>query len=212
MIKQIESISLTHRYWDVIRNGLLLWGIRNRLALIGFDIKPYYWVREEIEACKEPQIKGNTKDYLIRYLNYDEVCFIANNVTSNLGKDLITGFNRGQLCVGLEYKGKIAAYTFIELNDFSFNNRVFKLKRNEAYLLNMWTFHSYRGRNLAPYLRYQCYKLLKGRGIDVKYSITEYFNKSSIKFKKKLNSKHLSLFLSIVILKKYYWNFRLKEF
>lgn len=212
MYKQAESISVTQRYWNVIRNGLLLLGIRNRLALFGFDIRPYYWVQEETVECNEPQIKGDSSEYTIRYLNYDEVYLIANNITNNLGKDLITGFNNGQLCIGLEYKNEIAAYTFIELNDFIFNRRIFKLESNEAYLLNMWTFHSYRGKNLAPYLRYHCYQLLKERGIDVKYSITEYFNKSSMKFKNKLNSEHLSLFLSIVLFKKYYWNFMLKQY
>jgi hypothetical protein len=212
MFKQVESVSITQRYWNVIRNGLFLWGIRNRLALIGFDIKPYYWVQEETEECKEPKIKGDCSEYSVRYLNYDEVYLIASNVTNNYGKDLIKGFNNGQLCIGLEYENEIAAYSFIELNDFSFNHRIFKLKNNEAYLLNMWTFNSHRGKNLAPYLRYHCYQLLKEKGVDVKYSITEYFNKSSIKFKKKLNSKHLNLFLSIVLFKKYHWNFMLKKY
>lgn len=212
MIKQVESISAKQRYWNVISNGLLLWGIRNRLALIGFDFKPYYWVQEETEECKEPKIKGDCSEYIVRYLNYDEICLMTVNLPDSLGKDLINGYNNGQLCIGVEYKNEIAAYTFIELNDFSFNRRFFKLKNNEAYLLNMWTFHPYRGKNLAPYLRYHCYQLLKEKGIDVKYSITEYFNKSSIKFKNKLNSRHLKLFLSIVLFKKYHWNFLLKEY
>ena len=33
--------SLT-RYWTIVRNGLFMFGLRNRLALIGIDIKPYY--------------------------------------------------------------------------------------------------------------------------------------------------------------------------
>ena len=129
-----------------------------------------------------------------------------------MGDELVKGFNNGQLCIGLEHEKNIAAYTFVELNDFTFNYRTFELKNNEAYLLNMWTFHGYRGRNLAPYLRYKSYQLLKEQGRDVKYSITNYFNKSSIKFKNKLNSKHLKFYLSIVLFKKYHWNFKLKEY
>ncbi|RLD30030.1 MAG: hypothetical protein DRI75_01365 [Bacteroidetes bacterium] len=211
-IKHVESISVSKRFWNVITNGLLIFGIRNRLALIGLDITPYYWVQEEIEECQEPVIKGDPNEYIFRYLNFDEVILIANKVPNRFGRNLINGFKNGQLCIGLEHNNNIAAYMFIELNDFTFNHRTFKLKNNEAYLLNMWTFHSYRGKNLAPYLRYQSYQLLKEQGRHIKYSITDYFNKSSIKFKNKLNSKHLKLFISIELFKKLQWNFVLKKF
>lgn len=211
-ITQSHTIPATKRFWNIINNGLLLLGIRNRLAGIGVDITPYYWVQEEAEPCKEPIIKGNTKDFVIKYLTKEDVQLIATQVPKTLGDDLIKGFENGQLCVGLEHENNIAAYTFVELNDFTFNYRTFELKNNEVYLLNMWTFHGYRGRNLAPYLRYKSYQLLKDQGRDVKYSVTNYFNKSSIKFKNKLNSKHLKLYLSIVLFKKYHWNFKLKEY
>lgn len=211
-IKEIESISTLKRFLNILKNGLLLFGIRNRIALIGIDIRPYYWVQEETKKCEEPKIKGNPEEYNVRYLSFDELELIANKVPSLLGKELIKGWHNGQTCLGLVHNHTIAAFMFIELNEITFNKRSFKLKDNEAYLLNMFTFHSYRGKNLAPYLRYHCYQILKKQGRDVKYSITEYFNKSSIKFKKKLNSKHHKLFLSIVLFKKYYWNFTLNEY
>ena len=211
-ITQAHTIPATKRFWNIINNGLLLLGIRNRLAHIGIDITPYYWVQEEEEPCKEPVIKGNAEDYVVKYLTKEDVQLIAGQVPKILGDELVKGFNNGQLCIGLEHEKNIAAYTFVELNDFTFNYRTFELKNNEAYLLNMWTFHGYRGRNLAPYLRYKSYQLLKEQGRDVKYSITNYFNKSSIKFKNKLNSKHLKFYLSIVLFKKYHWNFKLKEY
>ncbi len=208
-----SSISNSKRYWNVISNGLLLFGIRNRLAKIGFDFRPYYWVQEEVTPCNEPRIKGNASTtYKARYLNLEELKIISKNLPEQLAKEVIEGFNKGQLCIGLEHKNEIAAYTFVELNDFVFNRKKYKLKENEAYLLNMWTFHSFRGKNLAPYLRYQAYQLLKDQGRDVKYSITEYFNKSSIKFKAKLNSKHKKLILSIILFKKFYWNFLIKKY
>lgn len=211
-ITQTHSIPATKRFWNIINNGLFLFGFRNRLARIGIDIIPYYWVQEDAEPCKEPVIKGNAEDYMVKYLTKEDVQLIANQVPKILGDDLIKGINNGQLCIGLEHENCIVAYTFVELNDFTFNYRKFKLCKNEAYLLNMWTFHGYRGRNLAPYLRYKSYQLLKEQGRDVKYSITNYFNKSSIKFKNKLNSKHLKLYLSIVLFNKYHWNFKLKEY
>ncbi len=184
-------ISTTQRYLNIINNGLLLFGIRNRLAKIGLDINPYYWVQEEVEGCEEPKIKGDSTEYLLRYLNIEEVKLIISHshVAISDREEMIKGLNNGQLCIGLEHNNEIAAYMFIELNDFTYNHRTFKLKDNEAYLLNMWTLHSFRGKNLAPYLRYQSYQLLKKQGKDIKYSVTQYFNKSSIKFKKKIKFK-----------------------
>jgi hypothetical protein len=213
-LKNNSNISTTKRYWNIINNGLLLFGIRNRLAKIGLDINPYYWVQEEVEPCEEPKIKGDSTEYLLRSLDIEELKLIISHshlVVSDR-EEMIKGLNNGQLCIGLEHNNEIAAYMFIELNDFTFNHRTFKLKDNEAYLLNMWTLHSFRGNNLAPYLRYQSYQMLKEQGRDVKFSITQYFNKSSIKFKKKLNSKHLKLYLSIVLFKKYYWNLLIREY
>ena len=202
--------SLT-RYWTIVRNGLFMFGLRNRLALIGIDIKPYYWVEEELERCEVPIVKDDTSKYTLRYLTIDDIKLITKHHGAS-NQEMIEGLKNGQQCVGLENNGEIACYSFIELNDFDFNGRFFKLKPNEAYLLNMWTFHNYRGKNLAPYLRYQTYRILEERGVDVKYSISQYFNKSSIKFKKKLNSKHLCFYLSIVFFKKIKWNFTLKQY
>ena len=209
---KVETISTLKRFANIVKNGLLLFGIRNRLALIGIDIRPYYWVQEEATKCEEPLIKGELNDYNVRFLTYDELVLIASKVPDLLGNDLISGWNNGQTCLGLEHNKNIAAFMFIELNEITFNKRTFTLKDNEAYLLNMYTFHSYRGKNLAPYLRYQSYQILKNQGRIVKYSITESFNKSSIRFKKKLNSKNHTLFLSIVLFKKYFWNYTIKEY
>jgi hypothetical protein len=211
-ITQAHTIPATKRFLNIINNGLLLFGITNRLARIGIDIKPYYWVQEDAKPCKEPVIKGDVEDFIVKYMSKEDVQIIASQVPKILGDDLINGFNKGQLCIGLEHENKIVAYTFVKLNDFTFNNRQINLRNNEAYLFNMWTFHEYRGRNLAPYLRFKSYQLLKEQGREVKYSITNYFNKSSIKFKNKLNAEHLKLYLSIALFKKIYWNFKLKEF
>ncbi|MFT4832558.1 MAG: hypothetical protein ACI815_002214, partial [Psychroserpens sp.] len=128
---------------------------------------------------------------------------IDNFILDSLYED----FKNCDVCIGLENNKEIAAYMFIGLNSFNFKQKKFNILENEAYLFNMWTFHSFRGRNLAPYLRYKGYELLNEMGRDTKYSITEYFNKSSIKFKNKLNSKHLKLYIYLELfgtIKKHY--------
>lgn len=207
-----KKVSIFRRYRDIISNGLFLFGLRNRLAKIGFDIEPYYWVQEEVTPCEAPKIKDDKSNYSARLLNVDEFQSLNVLQSSEDRKEMINGLKKGQLCVGLERDGEIAAFTFVEPNSFVYKGRTFKLKPNEMYLLNMWTFHKYRGKGLAPYLRWKTYRLLEEKGKDVKYSITNYFNKSSKKFKSKLNTVEIMLCLNITLFKKYSWNFTLKNY
>ncbi len=86
------------------------------------------------------------------------------------------------------------------------------MKPTESYLHSMYTFEAYRGKNIAPYLRYHSYKLLEEKGITTYLSVSEYFNKSTIKFKKKLKPEPVRLYLSLVLFKKWTMNFTLKRY
>ncbi|MGB5668009.1 MAG: hypothetical protein WBM53_14285 [Maribacter sp.] len=197
---------------NILRNGLFLYGIRNRLARIGVDFDPFYWVLEASEECNQPKIKGDKSGYIFENIDIEEVKLIGKTKRGLSEEELLRGYQDGQICIGLRHKKEIAAYMFIELNDFKYNRKIFELKENEAYLLNMYTFESHRGKNLAPYLRYLSYQLLKDMGRDKLYSVSAYFNKSTIRFKKKLNAKHQKLFLYIILFKKYHWDFLLKTY
>lgn len=197
---------------NILRHGLFFHGILNRLTKIGLDITPYYWVQEGINNVKPPEIQENTSDFALKHLSLEEVKFVCNKIPGWNKQKIIEDFNNGQICIGLQCKSEIAAFMFIELKDFIFKNRIFKLNDNEAYLLNMWTFDSYRGKNLAPYLRYQSYLLLEEMGRDTPYSFSAYFNKSTLKFKKKLKAKNLKLFMFFVLFKKYHWNFVIRNY
>jgi len=113
----------------------------------------------------------------------------------------------GCLCLGLKHRGDIIAYTWCNLRDGPFG-----LKDDEAYLFNARTFKAYRGKNLAPYLRYQLYRHLARTGRTKFLSTNSLFNSSAIKFKKKLKAKPCKLFLQISLFKKYNWNILLKDY
>jgi hypothetical protein len=198
--------------WQLIKHGLILQGVRYAFAKIGIDIMPYYWVQEEASLSQKPLIKTDSQDFIFKSLNNEDIKLILEKSDTINEKKIIQSLDKKQECVGLKFGNQIAAYMFIELNDFIFNNRTFKIKENEAYLLNMFTFEIYRGKNLAPYLRYCCYRYLENRNIMVKYSISNYFNKSAIKFKKKLNSKHIRLYVNIELFKRLQWHFALKKY
>ena len=211
-MKKNKNLSSFEKIKHALKNDLFLYAFRNLLARVGIDIKHYYWVQEEFEPCERPIIKDDSSKYTLIELSLDKVISIIEGSTWVSIENATKAMEGGQICLGLETEGKIAAYNFIELKDFKYKGREFKLKPNEVYLTNMWTFHDYRGKNLAPYLRYESYRFLEKQGRDIKYSITDSLNKSSIRFKKKLNSKHLYFFLGIVLFKKIKWNFTLKKY
>ncbi|TMU56699.1 GNAT family N-acetyltransferase [Flagellimonas algicola] len=186
-----------------IRHGLFLHMLQNFMSRLGLDFAPYYWVQEDFNAYKSPQINDDKEKYTISFLSDEEV--------KSMKRGSIRKF-KGTKLIGLKHNNQIAAFHCAEQRDFVFKGKKMKLKKNEAYLLNMYTFQNYRGKNLAPYLRHATYDLLKEEGVDTFYSISDYLNKSTHKFKKKLGAEPLQLYLSIALLKKYHRTFLLKTY
>lgn len=208
-MKEAKKFYRVKLIWNRIRHGMFIYSLINLLTRFGLDLGPYIWVQEGVSEIEPPVIRGSSDGFSLQYLNLDEVKEISKlSSGANVEKNVNYILN-GQKCIGLKKGEEIAAYMFIEFNDFVFCGRNFPLKNNEVYLLNMYTFEAFRGKNIAPYLRNESYKLLGEQGIDTFYSITDYFNKASIKFKKKLKAKNLKLYFYIRLIKKFEWNFLL---
>ena len=116
------------------------------------------------------------------------------------------------LCFGLKLKGEIAAYMWCNLHRCHSRIAKFPLKEDEAYLCSAVTLKAYRGRNLAPLLRYELYRYLNQIGRTNFYSITEYFNTPARKFKEKLGARQLRLSLHIRLGSRYQRNMTLKKY
>ena len=200
-------------FWNILRNGLFWFGLRNRLANIGLDFDPYYWELEGLSMTDPPNIKADPNNFNLEYLGLEEIGKLSERIHGINRHLLLEGMENGQQCIGLRHiDGKIAAYMMIETKAYNYKKRCITLASNEAYLLGMYTFEDFRGMNLAPYLRYRCYKLLKEEGRDRLYSITAYFNKSSLRFKNKLGARHLNLHMYIGLFNKIERNFVLKNY
>ena len=199
-------------FWNILKNGLFLFGVRNRLARLGLDFDPFYWVLEGHSECDPPKIKGDPKEYKLVQLSLEDLVALRKKIIGYNRVGAILDFHDKLKCIGLKYKEEIAAFMLIELYDFKYDEINFQLEENEAYLTHMYTFEAHRGKNLAPYLRYQSYLMLKEMKRDRIYSITQFFNKSSKRFKKKLNSSNLKLYLNIILFKKYHYHFLLKSY
>lgn len=194
------------------RYGLFLQVVTKQLNKIGIRFFPYYWVQEGINSTDMPEIKGNSSDFTVGFLEVEEIKNRGINPWGDSVDKQLEDLTAGKKCLGLKYKDEIASFMWISLNECSFEPALILLKEDEAYLSHMYTMESFRGKNLAPYLRYKCYEFLKKMGRDKIYSTTEYFNPSASRYKEKLNAKKIKLVLYIEIFKKLKCSIILKRY
>jgi hypothetical protein len=209
---EVMKKNLILRIKNKINHGLFMHGFINRFQRMGIEIKPYYWENEYIKPCDPPTVRGGSSEYSIKIFGSEEIKYLCSNGYEYNEKEKLEDLKNGQLWIGLMHNNKIAAYSWVQLNEMKFREVKIKLNNSQAYLGGMFTMESHRGRNLAPFLRYSIYKFLNEEGRDDFYSITDYYNYSSLKFKKKLNSKHLKLHIYFNLFKKYRSNFVLKKY
>ena len=207
-----KKTSLARKILNKFKYGLVLESIREQLAKIGIRIVPYYWVREGMNPTPEPEIYGDVSDYSTEFIGPEDIKRIEEEIGSNYKEGLLSYFNEDTRCLGLKYKGDLASFMFINLAECDYMSQTMNLKKDEVYLTFMHTLKAYRGRNLAPYLRYKSYEILKEMGRDKIYSISSALNSSAIRYKEKLNAKNLKLILDIEMFKKIKMRFNLKSY
>ena len=185
------------------------------LSKMGIRISPYYIVLEGLFDRSLPDFERGFEEYEIGFLGTEdmgEIAAIPGPDRPFSEKDLLRRLKQGKKCLGIKYRGQIVAFTWLDLAEFSYRFYRFSLKEDEAYLFDAYTLMSFRGKGIAPYVRYQCYKELAKLGRNKLYSISECFHSSSIRFKMKLNAKLLELGIYIELFNKWYFNSRLKRY
>jgi GNAT superfamily N-acetyltransferase len=183
------------------RFGLVVHRLQFRvLAKLGISIVPYYWTQEGVDNSPPPALQNGFEDYSFGSFGPEDIKTIASLLPRRSEDDLLARLARGQLCFGLKYRGQIAAFTWCELDECSFRWHNVPLNDHEAYLFDMNTMESFRGKGLAPYLRYRVYGALKEMGRDTFYSVTYRFNAPAIRFKQKLGAKFLWLGVGVGLL------------
>ena len=207
-------VSLFKKIASKVRYGLTLHSIRQKLIRIGIDISPYYWFQEGVNITKIPEVQGITADYSVESLGPEDMKTIeALDKGWSRSNDRIRALSENmEKCLGIKYNGEIAAFMWINFVEFRYKSIVMPLKSNEAYLTDMYTVEAFRGKNLAPFLRYQSYQMLKEMGRDVLYSISICSNSPAVKFKEKLNARKLKIILYIQLFKKFHRSFTIKSY
>lgn len=206
------ELSLFKKIIYKFKYGLVLQSIRNLLDKIGITISPYYWVQEGLVQTEVPLIDGIVSDYSVEFLDAGDLKKIGTSIPGYSAERFLADLESGHLCLGLKYNNEVASFMWINLKECNYMPVKIILNDNEAYLTSMYTLEAFRGKNLAPFLRYKSYDILKKMGRDKIYSVSEYFNSNAIRYKQKLNAKNLKLVFYLKLFKRLKWSFTLKTY
>ncbi|MCK5707823.1 MAG: hypothetical protein KAI43_09225 [Candidatus Aureabacteria bacterium] len=208
-----KTKNIWEKIQDKFRYGLILQSIKNRLEIMGILwFTPYYIVQEGIGEIVIPEAKCDLSDYSLEFFEPVDMKAIGEEKCGYSEERMIAMLEEGKKCYGMKFNGEIAVFMWIDLKECHYRPSRVPLEKSEAYLFHMYTMYPHRGKNLAPYLRYKCYEMLREMGRDTFYSVTEYFNSASMKFKQKLKAKPLKLIFYIELFRKLRWSFTIKKY
>jgi Acetyltransferase (GNAT) family len=173
------------------------------LLKIGINFTFFYLVEEGLNLQLLPFNLEEFSEYLVEFLTEDDLLSICSIPERPYDREVLAKrLQNGCRCLVLKSKERIVGYTWFDLSTCGFAAYKFPLKKNEAYLFDAYILMDFRGKQLAPFMRYQCYKELEKLGKTKLYSISETVNKQSINFKKKLNARFIFLGLYVRLFKK----------
>ncbi len=198
---------------QIIRENRFL-GPIYKWVIRSVEIVPYYFYEEGLPHDQKLELKPELDQFSIDFLDASDIKAIATHPeVDESEEELMKRLADGCLCLGIKSQGKVAAYTWCNLNQCDYEERLsIPLEDNEAYLFDARTFKSYRGKALAPYLRYQLYLKLIEMGRPTFFSATSIFNTSALRFKEKLNAQILKLYIFIGLFKKFRLNILLRNY
>ncbi|MFQ5964180.1 MAG: GNAT family N-acetyltransferase [Candidatus Scalinduaceae bacterium] len=208
-----NSINWLSPKWIKLRYSSFIRFIICRLARIGIRIQPYYIYLEGLFNGNLSHFESGFDEYDVGFLGPQDMEKVSSLPGLNWSKEqLMLWLKKGNKCFGVKYRGDLVALTWCQSDLFDFFIYQYPLKEDEANICHAYTLETYRGKGLAPYVRYQCYKELAKLGKIKLYSASDYFNFPAIRFKKKLHAKKLELCLFISLFKKFQFKLPLKRY
>ncbi len=196
-----------------IREHMFLLSISHLLEKMGLKIVPFYITLEFLDDKIELNLEPKLKPITYGFLSPDEVKELYSKPEiKNLAREADTWQATGCLCFALKYNQDYTAYMWCNLNECNSDFSPFPLKQGEAYLFRARTMDAYRGKNLAPFLRYELYKKLVEKGYTTFYSITECLNAPAVNFKRKLKAQNIKLCFYIGLFRRRLLYITLKDY
>lgn len=180
---------------------------------LGICIRPLYVFREGLSLCDPPELPEPPANCEVSFLGPDDMKTIAVIPGRNISEiELTRRLEEGKKCLGVTLGGELAAFTWCDLDEFDFDGYRFPLEDDEAYLFDAYTLVPFRGRGLAPFVRYETYVQLAALGRRNLYSYSDCFNTPAIKFKKKLKAKKAELRLYVGLFGRWRFSKRIKQY
>lgn len=192
---------------------LLFLGKILRKANIVFN--PFYYMKETLNSDIPSKLTTLPEGFEFSIFNLKDIDAISKHPERKGYAEtqyVIKNFNKGDTCLGIKHQGEIVGFAWFSIRENRTRLYPALMKKNEAYLYDMFILNAFRGHNLAPSLRYKNYEILKRLGRDTFYSITECSNTASFRFKQKLGSKIVFWGLYIDIFKRWHKTFTLKKY
>jgi hypothetical protein len=202
--------------WLKLRYSSIARVIFDAIARLGIRIAPYYLFREGLFNGAIPELERCSEEYTLGFLGPGDMKCIADLPERKYPEEkLHARLQEGNKCFGIKYHGSLAAFTWCNFRTCTLtygNISARNLQEDEVYLFDSYTVIAYRGKGIAPYIRYQLYKELARVGRHRLYSISDAFNKPAIKFKKKLNARFIELRLFVSLFKRWRHVFLVKKY
>jgi len=160
-----------------------------------------------------PELRKDRQDYWLGFFGPEEIkTLAAGERRIHSEAQLLSMLEDGKTCLGVKIGGQVAASMWIDLQEVNCNGYRFPLHDDEAYLFDIYTMKSFRGKGVAPYLRHESYKALRKMGRYKYYSFSDSFNAPSLRFKKKLGAKFLLLGLHVKLFNRFGYNWVIKRY
>ncbi len=191
---------------DRIRHEPLAQVLLDGLHRFGITIQPFYLFEEGFFSHEPPAPGEDLRPFEVRVLAAGDMQAVAAVPYRGLSEAFfLDRLERGQGCLGIFAGDELAAFIWYDLEECNYEGWRFALGEHEAYLFDAFTLAPFRGRGVAPFLRYRLYQLLSEAGRTRFYSVSARANAAALRFKQKLGAKILARGLLVELLGR--WRF-----
>jgi ribosomal protein S18 acetylase RimI-like enzyme len=198
---------------DALQHGLATQWVLDQLRRAGIGLSPYFLFREGVQSETEwPELAREFPSSVLEAGNSADVAAMGDFDSWRTVERIRARLGKGDLCVMLKNQGRIAGFTWADLDEINDSACDYELGSGEAYLYDAFIAPEYRGRGLAAYMRAESYKHLRGTGRHTFYSLSDCFNTPAIKFKQKLNAEITRLYLQIKLGKRVLGQWQLRNY
>ncbi len=198
------------RYGTLLRS--ILRSLKPLLARMGLRMSLYYLTRSDFdeELCIEPKLEGVSKLVCPETSDVKAICAVLGSLVTKA--EVRRRLALGDRCGVIKHEGNIAGHIWWNEQKLSANRLSFSLKKDEAYISDVYVVETYRGKRLGPYMNAQLKTQLAQMGRTTVFGDTSFFNKPALKAWKKFNYRPLRLYLYVNLLNKVHWNFVLRNY